>query len=68
MSDDDAGFFRNLSGLATEYVREKRRSLAAGDPETNVDSMGGGHRYNFGGQEVSFDDLRDVKDIRESGG
>ena len=65
---NDAGFFRNLSGLATEYVRQKRRSLAEGDPETNVDSTGGGHRYNFGGQEIGWDDLRDIKDIRDSGG
>ena len=68
MSNDEAGFFRNLSGLATEYVRQKRRSLAEGDPETNVDSTGGGHRYNFGGQEIGWDDLRNIKNIRDSGG
>ena len=67
MTDDDAGFFRNLSGLATEYVRQKRRSLQS-EPQTNVDSMGGSNRYNFGGQQITFDDLRDVKDIRDSGG
>ena len=44
------------------------KRLASADPATNVDSMGGGHRYTFGGQEVSFDDLREIKDIRESGG
>ena len=68
MPDDDAGFFRNLSGLATEYVRQKRITLAAGDPETNVDATGGSHRYQFGGQELTFEDLRKVKDIRDSGG
>ena len=67
MTDDDAGFFRNLSGLATEYVRQKRRSLQT-EPQTNVDSMGGSNRYNFGGQQITFEDLRDVKDIRDSGG
>jgi len=64
---DDAGFFRNLSGLATDWVRQKRKSLQT-DPETNVDSMGGGHSYNFAGQDVTFEDLRDIKDIRDSGG
>jgi hypothetical protein len=64
---DDAGFFRNLSGLATDWVRQKRKSLQT-DPETNVDSMGGGHSYSFNGQDVTFEDLRDIKDIRDSGG
>ena len=67
MTDDDAGFFRNLSGLATEYVRQKRRTLQS-EPQTNVDSMGGSNRYNFRGQQITFEDLRDVKDIRDSGG
>lgn len=68
MSDDAPGFFRSLRGLATEWVSEKRRSLAATEPQTNVDSSGGSVSYDFSGQELSFEDLRDIKAMRESGG
>jgi len=44
------------------------KRLASQTPETQVDSAGGSHSYDFGGQEITFEDLRDVKDIRESGG
>ena len=44
------------------------KRFARGDPTTNVDATGGGHRYSFGGQDLTFDDLRDIKDIRDSGG
>lgn len=44
------------------------KRLAGSTPETKVDSTGGSHSYDFGGQEISFDDLRDIKEIRESGG
>lgn len=64
---DTSGFFRNLAGYATDYVRTKRKNLNT-TPETNVDSAGNSHSYEFGGQEISFDDLRDIKEIRESGG
>jgi hypothetical protein len=65
--DSDAGFFRSLSGLATDWVNAKRRSLAT-EPQTNVDSMGGRSSYTFSGQELDFDDLRDIKSVREDGG
>jgi hypothetical protein len=68
MSDDDAGFFRSLSGLATEWVQAKRRSLAPTDAQTNVDSRGASTAYHFDGQELSFDELREIKAIREDGG
>jgi hypothetical protein len=64
---EDAGFFRNLAGYATEVVRQRRKALQR-EPQTNVDSTGGGNRHTFGGQELSWDDLRDIKDIRDSGG
>ena len=44
------------------------KRLASTSPQTNVDSMGGSNRYSFGGQDITFDDLRDIKDIRDSGG
>ncbi|UBF23308.1 portal protein [Halorubrum tailed virus 29] len=69
MSDDDAGFFRNLGGLARDYVVAKRRQLQDDPaPETAVDSTSAGTGYSFSGQEIDFEDLRDIKDMRESGG
>jgi len=69
MSDDDAGFFRNLGAYAREYVTAKRRALQDDPaPETAVDSTSAGTGYSFSGQEVDFEDLRDIKDMRESGG
>jgi hypothetical protein len=59
--------FRNLTGYATEYVRQKRKALQT-DPQTNVDSTGGTTGYSFSGQDIDFEDLRDIKDIREGGG
>jgi len=69
MSDnDDGGFFRNLGGLASDWVTAKRRGLTARNPLTNVDKAGGTSRYQFNEQEISHADLRDIKEIRESGG
>jgi hypothetical protein len=69
MSDDDAGFFRNLGGLARDYVVAKRRQLQDDPaPQTAVDSTTAGTGYAFSGQEIDFEDLRDIKDMRESGG
>jgi len=53
MSDDEAGFFRNLTGYATEYVRQKRKALQT-DPETAVDSTGGATGSYFSGQDIDF--------------
>lgn len=44
------------------------KHLAGVTPETKVDSRGGHHSYSFDGQEIDFEDLRDIKDIRDSGG
>jgi len=71
MSDDSPGFFRNLTGLANAWVSDKRRSLQAEDPATNVDEYGrsgGKGSYQFGGQDISHSKLRDIKQMRESGG
>jgi len=71
MSDDSPGFFRNLTGLANAWVSDKRRSLQAEDPTTNVDEYGrsgGKGSYQFGGQDISHSKLRDIKQMRESGG
>jgi len=71
MSDDSPGLFRNLTGLANAWVSDKRRSLQAEDPTTNVDEYGrsgGKGSYQFGGQDISHSKLRDIKQMRESGG
>jgi hypothetical protein len=44
------------------------KRLAGSTPATNVDSSGGGHGYSFAGQELTYEDLRDIKDMRDSGG
>jgi hypothetical protein len=67
MSDDGPGFFRNLAGYATAYVAQKRKALQT-QPETNVDSAGTSTSYTFDGQEIDFDDLREIKAMREDGG
>jgi len=67
MSDDDAGFFRSLSGLASEWVASKRRALQT-EPRTKVDASGGAATFQFSGQDLTFEDLRDIKAMREDGG
>jgi hypothetical protein len=66
-ADDDPGFFRSLRGLARDWVQERRRALAA-EPQTNVDSETAGTGYSFSGQQTTFEELRDIKRMRESGG
>ena len=44
------------------------KRLASSDPQTNVDSTGGTTGYSFSGQDIDFEDLRDIKDMRDSGG
>mgnify|MGYP000111297809 CR=1 FL=1 len=68
MSDDDPGFFRNLGGLARDYVSQKRKALNSVRPTTNVDKSSGRTGYTFESQEISHDDLREIKRVRESGG
>jgi len=67
MADDAPGFFRSLRGLATDWVQTKRKNLQA-KPQTQVGSAGGIGQYEFGGQEIDQQELKDVKAMRESGG
>jgi hypothetical protein len=67
MADDSPGFFRSLRSYATEYIQTKRKNLQA-KPQTQVGSAGGLGQYEFGGQEIDQQELKDVKAMRESGG
>lgn len=67
MADDSSGFFSNLRSYANEYIETKRRNLEA-KPQTQVEGGGNGYSVSFSGQDISQSDLRDVKQIRESGG
>jgi hypothetical protein len=67
MPDDSSGFFSNLRSYANEYIETKRRNLQA-KPQTQVEGGGSGYSVSFSGQDISQSDLRDVKQIRESGG
>lgn len=64
---DNTGFFRNLAGLANDYVDTKRRRLK-GTPKTRAESGGSKDSLSWDGQEASREDLRHIKKIRESGG
>jgi len=44
------------------------KRLAEKTPQTQVDSAGNARSYEFGGQDLTFDDLREIKQMRESGG
>jgi hypothetical protein len=68
MSDDSPGFFRNLGGLARDYVSQKRKALNSVRPTTNVDKSGGRTGYTFESQAVTHEELREIKRMRESGG
>lgn len=68
MSDDSPRFHRQLAGLATDWVRAKRRNLERGRPNTKTDSGGTVSQYSFDGQELNRNELRKVRDIRKSGG
>jgi hypothetical protein len=71
MSDEsDPSFLSQVSGLAREWVESKRRSLQA-SPRTDVDGYDSQSRSvgsGFGEQHIGFDELREIKEIRESGG
>jgi len=66
MSDDDATFTQQLRGLAGDWVQNKRRSLQG--PETRVDRISGRSGYQFDGQSIGLDEMRDIRAMRESGG
>jgi len=66
MSEDDS-LISGLRGLASDWVESKRRSLQ-GQPLTNVDKASRTGGYSFESQDYSLDDLRDIKQVRETGG
>jgi len=53
--------------LASTCAQAKKRQLE-GRPETLVDSGGSKSNYSFDGQEISRSELREVKEMRTSGG
>ena len=68
MSDEsDTGFFRNLRGYANDWIETKRKRLVA-KPQTKVDRSGGFSSTSFSTQDHAKEDLRRIKEIRESGG
>ena len=68
MPDDSPGFFRNLTSFANAYLETKTRRLQNAKPQTKVDSGGSQNTVSFAGQDISRSDLKDIKEIRESGG
>ena len=71
MSDsDDAPIHRELAGLVTDWVADKRRRyrLARGKPQTWVEGMGSRGGYSFSSQKIDHGSLKTVRNIREGGG
>jgi len=64
------GLYSAGKELASLWLQKKKtdyqRSLQ--NVETRVDSGGRVHEYSFSGQEIDPNELRDIKEIRESGG
>ena len=61
------GIFDKTRELAGAWADAKIRNLQ-GTPDTRIDSGGSVHSYQFDGQEITRDELREIKHIRESGG
>lgn len=63
------GFRDSLRELTSEWYQGTKRKLQArGRPNTRVDSGGSKSNYSFDGQNIDRGTLRDIKEIRESGG
>lgn len=67
MSDDTPGFFRNLAGYATARLSYAKDRWLADRPKTFY-SAGAQSQYQWQGQAVDRDELKQVKQIRETGG
>jgi len=67
-NDDNSSFLGGLRSLAGEWVASKRRSLQTGTPESYAENGGTVDRDYFGSDTITRDDLRTVRDLRESGG
>lgn len=61
------GFFGKSRQLVSAWADNKIKRLN-GTPSTKVDSGGTINEYEFRGQDIDRSELRDVKQIRESGG
>ena len=59
---------RNLASLWAQAKSAKYKRKLQGIPDTAVDSGGSINSYDFDGQEITRDELREIKNIRESGG
>jgi hypothetical protein len=55
-------------GSKTVELGDPRSLVGRGEPQTGVDSGGTLNEYSWEGQEIDRNELRKVKDIRESGG
>lgn len=66
MSEEES-IFRNLRGLANDWVDAKRRTLN-GTPLSNVDKSSRSMGYQFEAQDYGEDELREIKAVREAGG
>lgn len=63
------GLYSSLRDLGSLWVETKKTKLELqGKPNTKVDSGGTRGDYSFDGQEIDRGELRDIKNIRESGG
>lgn len=62
------GIWQTSKTLVSLWAQDKKRSLQRGEPNTKVDSGGTVNNTHFDGQELDRGDLRDIKEMRESGG
>ncbi|MFO7901280.1 MAG: hypothetical protein R6U98_01355, partial [Pirellulaceae bacterium] len=67
-NDENTSFLGGLRSLAGEWVASKRRSLQTGTPDSYAENGGTVDRDYIGNDVVTRDDLRTVRDLRESGG
>ena len=67
-NDEDTSFLGGLRSLAGEWVASKRRRLQTGTPDSYAENGGTVDRNYIGNDAVTRDDLRTVRDLRESGG
>ena len=63
------GIYQASKSLASSWYEGTKRKLAArGRPNTKVDSGGTKESYSFDGQQIDRGELREIRDMRESGG
>lgn len=62
------GIFNTTKNLASLWVQQKKRELEHATPNTRVDSGGSQDRHSWSEQKHERGKLREVKEIRDSGG